>query len=184
MKMTSTTSLIPPRSIVLVGMMGAGKTAVGRKLASRLGWRFIDSDTEIEAAAGMSITQIFDSYGEPAFRDGERRVIARLLGGDRCVLSTGGGAFMDADTRTLIAAEAISVWLKADIDILVQRTAQRDDRPLLKGGDVRERLTDLLTLREPVYSMADIAVVSDDRPPEDTAERVLAALQNYVERDR
>jgi shikimate kinase len=168
------------RSVALVGMMGAGKSAVGRKLAARLKLPFLDSDAEIEAAAGMPIARFFEQFGEPEFRVGERRVIARLLGGERCVLSTGGGAFLDEETRALIREKAVSVWLKADVETLKARATRRDDRPLLKGGDPREILTKLLAERAPVYAEADIAVESDDRPVDDTVERVLKALKDWT----
>ncbi|HKS84287.1 MAG TPA: shikimate kinase, partial [Pseudolabrys sp.] len=138
------------RSIVLVGMMGAGKSSIGRRLAARLGIPFVDADSEIENAAGMTIPEIFEKHGEPYFRAGEARVIARLLDGGPQVLATGGGAMMDGQTRALIVKKAVSIWLKADIDILLKRTKRRNDRPLA------ERIKDLLPLREPVYAQADI----------------------------
>lgn len=168
--------------IVLVGMMVAGKSAVGRKLAARLGMPFVDSDAEIEAASGMTISRFFESRGEDEFRQGERRVIARLLQGPPCVLSTGGGAFMDPQTRALIAEKAIAIWIKADIDTLVRRAARKEDRPLLKDGDVRERLQSLLAVREPVYAEAVLTVESDDRPIDDMVERVLNALDLHVKK--
>jgi len=169
----------PQSTIALVGMMVAGKSAVGRKLAARLGLPFIDSDAEIEAASGMTISAFFEKHGEAEFRKGERRVIARLLQGPPAILSTGGGAFMDAETRALIHEKAISVWLKADLEILVKRAARKEDRPLLQGGDMRTRLQTLLTAREPVYATADITVVSDEGPIDDMIERVLNALDAY-----
>lgn len=174
-------SLKNPPLIVLVGMMVAGKSAVGRKLAARLGLPFIDSDAEIETASGMTISQFFETHGEAEFRKGEKRVIARLLNGDPCVLSTGGGAYMDADTRALIREKAVSIWIKADIEVLLKRAARKDDRPLLQGGDLRERMQSILALREPVYSAADITVESDDRPIDDTVERVINALATHVQ---
>ena len=170
------------RPIVLVGMMVAGKSAVGRKLAAALGLPFLDSDVEIEAAAGMTVSQIFETHGEPEFRKGERRVIARLLDGSPCVLSTGGGAFMDADTRALIHDKAISIWIKADIVVLVKRAARKEDRPLLQGGDLRTRMETILATREPIYATANITVQSDDRPIDDMIQRVLNALDNYVQK--
>jgi shikimate kinase len=167
------------RTVVLVGMMVAGKSAVGRRLAARLGLPFVDSDAEIEAASGMSINRFFETRGEDEFRKGERRVIARLLQGAPCVLSTGGGAFMDPETRALILENAISIWIKADIEILVKRAARKDDRPLLRGGDARQRLQTLLAAREPFYAEAVLTVESDDRPVDDMVERVLNALENY-----
>lgn len=146
------------RSIVLVGMMGAGKSSIGRRLAARLAIPFVDADSEIESAAGMTIPEIFEKHGEPYFRAGEARVIARLLDGGPQVLATGGGAMMDGQTRALIVEKAVSIWLKADIDILLKRTKRRNDRPLA------ERIKDLLPLREPVYAQADIVVQSRDEP--------------------
>jgi shikimate kinase len=172
----------PPCTIVLVGMMVAGKSAVGRKLAARLHLPFVDSDAEIESAAGMTIRQFFETHGEAEFRKGERRVIARLLQGPRCVLSTGGGAFMDADTRALIRGCAISIWLKVDLDILVKRAERKEDRPLLLGGNMRERMQALLAAREPAYAEAALTVESDERPVDDTVERVLNALDNYCQK--
>ncbi len=168
------------RSIVLVGLMGAGKTSVGRRLAAKLGLPFVDADHEIETAAGCSIQEIFDRFGEAAFRDGERRVIARLLDQPPHVLSTGGGAFMDLATRALIRERGLSVWLRADLDILVARTAKRDHRPLLKTGEPREILARLMDARYPVYAEADVTVDSDNRPPDETAERVVRAVAAYL----
>ena len=169
----------PKDTIVMVGLMGAGKTAIGRRLAARLGLPFVDADDEIEAAAGSSISDIFERHGEAAFRDGERRVIARLLDEDPIVLATGGGAFMDPETRARIAEKGISVWLRADIDTLVRRTSRRDDRPLLRNGDPREILEQLIEIRYPVYQRADIVVDSLDAPAEDTLQQVLNALDAY-----
>lgn len=168
-----------PRTLVLVGLMGAGKTAVGRRLAARLGMPFADADHAIERAAGCSIPEIFRRYGEPAFRDVERRVIARLLGEAPHVLSTGGGAFMDAETRALVRERALSLWLKAELDVLVARTARRGNRPLLKQGDPRAVLAGLMEARHPVYATADITVESREGPVEETVERALAALAPY-----
>ena len=164
-------------TIVMVGLMGAGKTSIGRRLAARLGLPFVDADDEIEAAAGSSIEDIFERLGEASFRDGERRVIARLLDGPPIVLATGGGAFMDGETRELIATKGISVWLRADIDTLVRRTSRRNDRPLLKNGNHREILTHLMDQRYPVYQLADIVVDSFDAPAEETLQHVLEALE-------
>lgn len=169
-----------PRSVALVGLMGAGKSCVGRRLAARLGLPFVDADVEIEAAAGCTISEIFAQYGEPAFRDGERRVVRRLLEGPLCVLATGGGAFMDAETRRLIADKALSVWLRADLDLLTKRTAGRDHRPLLKTGNPREILRGLIEKRYGTYALADITVDSMDRPPEVTVDRVLGALADHI----
>ncbi|MEE3626011.1 shikimate kinase [Nitrospirillum sp. BR 11752] len=173
----------PPRTLVLVGLMGAGKTSIGRRLAARLGLPFVDADHEIERAAGCSIPEFFDRYGEPAFREGERRVIARLLDQPLQVLSTGGGAFMDAETRALVRQRAHSIWLRAELDLLVQRTARRGNRPLLKDADPRETLRKLMELRHPYYAQADITVDSGDRPAEDTVDRVVEALQDYLDTD-
>jgi shikimate kinase len=169
-----------PRTLVLVGLMGAGKTAIGRRLAGRLGLRFVDADQEVEEAAGCSVEDIFDRYGEPAFRDVERRVIARLLHEPVHVLATGGGAFMDPETRELIARRGISLWLRADLEVLLARTGRRTDRPLLKAGDPREVMARLQSEREPVYAQADIVVESLDGPPEETVERALAAIELAV----
>lgn len=169
-----------PKTVVLVGLMGAGKSAVGRRLAGRLGLPFVDADTEIEAAAGCTIEEIFRRDGEAIFRQGERRIIARLLGERPVhVLATGGGAFMDPDTRAVIRSRAVSVWLRADLEMLLHRTARRGNRPLLKQGDPREILQRLMDVRYPVYAEADITVDSDERPPEQTADRVVAALESF-----
>jgi shikimate kinase len=167
-------------SIVLVGLMGAGKSCIGRRLAARLGQPFTDADAEIEAAAGCSIEEIFEHHGEAAFRDGERRVIARLLRGPRQVLATGGGAYMDPRTRAEIRDHAISVWLRADLDLLHRRTSRRDTRPLLKRGDPQEILHRLMTERYPVYAEADVTVVSNDGPPDATVERVYQGIEAYL----
>jgi len=169
-------SLTPLRSIVLVGLMGAGKTKIGRRLAQRLSLPFFDSDEEIEAAAGETIEEIFANRGEAVFRDGERRVIARLLGGPLHVLATGGGAFMDPSTRRIIAARGVSVWLRAELDVLFARVSRRSNRPLLKTPDPRSVLADLIERRYPVYAEADITVESGDGPPDATASRAIAAL--------
>jgi len=165
---------------VLVGLMGAGKTNIGRRLAQRLGLPFVDADAEIEAAAGETIEEIFERRGEAAFRDGERRVIARLLDGPVHVLATGGGAFLDADTRRLIRERGVSVWLRADIELLLVRVARRNNRPLLKRGDPRETLTQLIEQRYPVYAQAEITVDTVDGPPDATLEKVIAALDDYL----
>ena len=175
----TTTPKASKDTIVMVGLMGAGKTSIGRRLAARLGLSFVDADDEIEAAAGSSIADIFERHGEASFRDGERRVIARLLNGPPIVLATGGGAFMDAETRERIAAKGISVWLRADIDTLVRRTSRRNDRPLLKNGDQREILTRLMDQRYPIYQLANVVVDSFDAPAEETLQQVLDALDAY-----
>ncbi|MCW5772414.1 MAG: shikimate kinase [Rhodospirillaceae bacterium] len=167
------------RLIVMIGMMGAGKSAIGRRLAQKLGMPFVDADTEIERAAGCSIEDIFSEHGESAFRDGERRVIARLLEGPPGVLATGGGAFMDPETRARLRERAITIWLKADLDTLVERVARRSNRPLLKQGDPRETLARLIALRYPVYAEADITVETGDTPASTTVERVIEALAAY-----
>lgn len=169
-----------PKSVVLVGMMGAGKTSVGRILANKLALPFVDADAEIEAAAQSTIEEIFAHDGEAVFRSGERRVIARLLDGPVSVIATGGGAFMNADTRARIAERGLSIWLRADLDLLLKRVARRKDRPLLKTGDMRETLTRLLAEREPVYAMADITVDSGEQSAELVADKVLAALQAHL----
>lgn len=168
-----------PKTIVLVGLMGAGKTNIGRRLAQRLGLPFVDADSEIEAAAGETIEEIFERRGEAAFRDGERRVIARLLDGPLHVLATGGGAFLDPDTRRLIRERGVSVWLRADIELLLVRVSRRNNRPLLKQGDHRETLTRLIEQRYPIYAQADITVDTVDGPPEATLERVIASLDQH-----
>ena len=168
--------LAPDRCIVLVGLMGAGKTTVGRRLAKRLGLPFLDSDEEIERAADHSISEIFDRFGEASFRDGERRVLRRLIGGPPKVIATGGGAFMDAETRALILAEAIAVWLRAEIATLADRAARRGHRPLLKGKEPAEVLRALAAVRDPVYAEAPLHVRSDGITHEQAVEQILAAL--------
>lgn len=163
--------------IILIGMMGVGKSTIGRRLAARLNLPFIDADEEIEAAAGMSIPEIFARYGEEGFRDGERRVIARLIDQGRKVIATGGGAFMNDQTRALILDRAIAVWLDADLDILVERVSRRDGRPLLEGKDPRTVLTELAGIRNPVYSLAPIHIQSGEGPHEVTVEKIVEALE-------
>jgi len=169
-----------PRTVVLVGLMGAGKSCIGRRLASRLGVPFVDADAEIEQAAGCSVAEIFEKYGEPYFRNGERRVMLRLLDGAPCVLAAGGGAFMDPETRTLIREKAISVWLKADLETLSQRTRGRTHRPLLNSGDARTTLSRLMDARYPVYAEADITVESGSDNPGATCARVLTAMEAFL----
>lgn len=164
------------RSIVLVGLMGAGKSTVGRRLASALRLPFHDADQEIEAAAGCSISDFFERYGEPAFRDGERKVIARLLAGPRHVLATGGGAFMDPATRTLIKAEGLSVWLRANIDLLMERVTKRPTRPLLRNDDPRGTMERLMAERYPVYAQADIIVDSNGGPHDTVVQQIISQL--------
>ena len=175
-KRTADSALEPRRSIVLVGLMGAGKTKIGRRLAARLGLPFFDSDEEIESAAGETIEEIFTNRGEAVFRDGERRVIARLLTGPVHVLSTGGGAFMDPGTRRVIASRGVSVWLRADLDVLFARVSRRTNRPLLKTPDPRAVLAELIDRRYPVYAEADITIDSGNGPPDATATRAITAL--------
>lgn len=160
-------------------MMGAGKTSVGRLLAQRLGWEFIDADTEIEAGARRSIDDIFADRGERGFREGERRVLARLVGRRSCVIATGGGAFDDPETRARVRAEGVSVWLKADIDVLLERVSREGHRPLLRGGDVRGTLERLIAARGPGYAEADIAVEAGGHPPGEVADHVLQALAGH-----
>lgn len=174
----------PPKTIVLVGLMGAGKSSIGRRLAARLKLPFVDADSEIEAAAGCSISEIFDRHGEAAFRDGERRVIARLLDQPVHVLASGGGSFMDPDTRAQIHARSISVWLRAGVDLLLARTSKRNTRPLLTTGEPRAVLEKLIAERYPIYAKADIVVDSAEGPPETTVERVLTALADHLRAGR
>ena len=169
----------PDRTVVLVGLMGAGKSCIGRRLASRTGLAFIDADAEIEKAAGCSVAEIFSRYGETAFRDGERRVMARLLSDKPAILAAGGGAFMDRNTRALIRENAISVWLRADLDTLIARTRGRTHRPLLNAGDARETLARLMDQRYPVYAEADITIDTGIDNPNHTCTRVLAAIDEF-----
>jgi shikimate kinase len=164
------------RSLVLVGLMGAGKSSVGRRLAAAIGFDFVDADIEIEKAAGATIPEIFATHGEAAFRDGERKVIARLLEQPRIVLATGGGAYMNAETRQRIREKGVSIWLKADLDVLVKRCARRNHRPLLQNGDVRGTLERLMHERYPVYAEADYTVISSDGPHENVVAQILAVL--------
>ena len=168
------------RLVVLVGMMGAGKSTIGRRLAVRLHLPFVDADNEIEAAAGMTIPEIFEAHGEPHFRDGEARVIARLLDGEPVVLATGGGAFMREETRARIAAKAISIWLKADHDVIMRRVRRRADRPLLQTADPEGTVTRLLTEREPVYSNADLTIASRDVPHDRIVEETIETLHAHL----
>ena len=173
-------ALLAGRPLVLVGMMGAGKTTVGRRLAARLGRHFVDSDEEVEKAAGMSIEDIFASRGEADFRAGEVRVIARLLKDNDLVLGTGGGAFINAETRALVKTSAISVWIKADFELLFQRVQRRSNRPLLKTANPRQTLQDLIDKRYPVYDEADVTVVSKDVPQDQVASEVIEAVLNFL----
>jgi shikimate kinase len=165
-----------PRSLVLVGMMGAGKSSIGRKLAQRLNLPFVDADAEIEQAACMSISEIFARHGEPYFRTGEARVIARLLDGGPQVLATGGGAFMHPQSREAIRAKAVSIWLKAEYDVLMKRIKRRGDRPMLKTDDPGETLRRLMQERDPVYAEADVIVNSRDVPHEIIIAEIISAV--------
>ncbi|KQZ65482.1 shikimate kinase [Sphingopyxis sp. Root1497] len=170
---------IRERPIVLVGLMGSGKSTIGRRLASRLGMRFADADDEIERAAGMTISEIFARFGEAQFRDGERRVIARLLTGKPLVLATGGGAFMNEETRALIKQASLSIWLDADIPTLVERVGRRSHRPLLKNRDPGEVLRELAVVRNPIYAEAHIRVSSASSPHDHTVRAILEALSQW-----
>lgn len=170
------------RPIVLVGLMGVGKSSIGKKLATLLHMPFVDADEEIEQAAQMSITDIFAQFGEPYFRDGERRVIARLIDGPgtRIVIATGGGAFVNDETRALILEKAIAIWLDSDVDVLVDRVGRKDTRPLLKDGNPREILARLKAEREPAYAEAPIHVMSSSGPQSRTVARVLKGLSEWL----
>ncbi len=179
--MNDTASRFADKTIVLIGLMGAGKTSVGRRLAARLGVKFVDADAEIETAAGMTIADIFAAHGEAHFRDGERRVIARLLDDHSQILATGGGAFMDPLTRRHISDKAISVWLKADLEVLFKRVSRRKTRPLLNKEDPKAVLEQLIQERYPVYAQADITIESVDAPHEVMVEKILDALDDLGE---
>jgi shikimate kinase len=168
------------KTIVLVGLMGAGKTYVGKRLAEQLGLAFVDADTEIEAAAGCTIEEIFTRYGEPEFRAGERRVMRRLLSGPPCVLASGGGAFVDPETRAFVKLHGISIWLRADIEVLASRVGRRGGRPLLKTGDTRAVLARLMAERYPIYAEADVIVDSARESPEQTVERLMVRLVAFA----
>lgn len=168
------------RPLVLVGLMGVGKSSVGRKLAALIRRDFVDADDEIEKAAQMSISEIFAQFGEAHFRDGERRVIARLMEERHGVIATGGGAFVDPDTRALILERGISVWIDCDIDTLVERTSRRNTRPLLQQGNPREILTHLYEERQPFYAQAAVQVMSEDGPHVDTAVSILEAVDAWL----
>jgi shikimate kinase len=169
------------RSVVLVGMMGAGKSSVGRRLGVRLGIPFVDADTEIEKAAGMTIAEIFAAHGEPYFRAGEARVIARLLDGGPQVLATGGGAFMNPETRATIRAKGISVWLRATLEVLNKRIKRRGDRPLLKNSDPVDTLRRLIDERYPIYAEADFTVESRDVPHDTIVDEIVECLRNSTQ---
>src|SRR5436305_10033513 len=174
------TAALGMRSVVLVGMMAVGKSTIGRRLAARLRLPFVDADAEIEAAADMSIAEIFATKGEPYFRSGEARVIARLLDGGPGVLATGGGAFMREDTRARIATKAISIWLKADHDVIMRRVRRRADRPLLQTADPEGTVTRLLTEREPVYGHADLTIASRDVPHDKIVDETIETLRAHL----
>ncbi len=169
-----------PRTVALVGLMGAGKSAIGKRLALRLALPFVDADEEIERAAGCTIAEFFERFGEAEFRAGERRVISRLLEGPAHVLSTGGGAYMDPETRALMRNRALTVWLKADLDVLHDRVKRRSHRPLLRQGDPRDILEQLMKQRYPIYAEADVVVESTAQPAERTTEQVIDALRRHL----
>jgi shikimate kinase len=173
------TALLGGRPIVLVGMMGAGKTTVGRRLAAKLGRHFIDSDEEIETAAGMAIDDMFKAHGEAEFRAGEARVIARILRDSDIVLATGGGAFINPDTRSLVKATAASVFITAEFELLFSRVSRRNNRPLLKTPNPRETLRQLIEVRHPIYAEADVTVHSKDVPQDVVAGDVIEALLSH-----
>jgi shikimate kinase len=175
--------LLGGRTLVLVGMMGAGKSSIGRRLATRLGLPFVDADTEIEIAANASLPEIFDRHGEAYFRDGERRVIQRLLDGNAKVLAAGGGAFIQPETRAAIQKNAVSIWLKADRDLLLSRVKRRASRPLLRGGDPVATIERLIAERYPVYAEADIHVQSRDVAHDVVIDDLLATLVDYLARE-
>lgn len=170
-----------PCTVALVGLMGAGKSAIGKRLAVRLGLPFVDADDEIERAAGCSIAEFFERFGEAEFRAGERRVISRLLDETPHVLSTGGGAYMDPETRALMKQKALTVWLRADLDVLYDRVKRRGHRPLLRQGEPREILARLMGQRYPVYAEADIVVDSTAQPADRTTEQVLEAIRSHLQ---
>ncbi len=169
-----------PRTVAIVGLMGAGKSAIGKRLAQRLALPFVDADDEIERAAGCTIAEIFEKYGESEFRAGERRVIGRLLDEPPHVLSTGGGAYMDPETRGQMRAKAVTVWLRAELEVLYDRVKKRSHRPLLRHGDPRETLERLMNQRYPVYAEADIVVESTAQPADRTTDEVIAALRRHL----
>ena len=174
------TAALGPRSVVRVGMMGAGKSTIGRRLSARLRLPFLDADIEIEAAAAMSIPEIFEAHGEPHFRDGEARVIARLLDSGPAVIATGGGAFMREETRSRIRLQAVSIWLKADADIIMRRVKRRVDRPLLQTADPAATVGRLIEEREPIYQHADLTIWSRDVPHEKIVDECIDALHTWL----
>ena len=169
------------RPIVLVGLMGVGKSTVGRRLARRLGLPFVDSDSEIEGAAGLSAAEVFERYGEQDFRDGERRLVARLIEGEVRVIATGGGAYVDPRTRELLNSRAITIWLDAPIEVLAERTARRDTRPLLRTADPKQTLERLSEERRPSYAEAHIHVRSGDGAHKDVVDSILRELETYLD---
>lgn len=169
------------KPVVMIGLMGAGKTKIGALLAKALGLPFIDADIEIEKAAGMTIAEMFETRGEPAFRDLERAVMARLLSGGMCVIATGGGAVMNAQTAALVWEKSLAVWLKADLDVLAERTGRSNKRPLLRNGDPREILGALMDKRYPVYALSHVVVDTDAAEPEVTLQRALDALAAHFD---
>lgn len=179
--MDASSPLSLPRTVALVGLMGAGKSAIGKRLALRLGLPFVDADDEIERAAGCTISEFFERYGEQEFRAGERRVISRLLDEAPLVLSTGGGAYMDAETRALMKARTLTVWLRAELDVLFDRVKKRTHRPLLRQGDPKEILARLMQARYPIYAEADIVVESTAQPADRTTEQVIDAIRAHLE---
>jgi len=168
------------RSIVLVGMMGAGKTSIGRRLANLLHLPFLDADSEIEKAANLSIAEIFASYGEGEFREGEKRVVARLLAGGPAVLATGGGAFISEETRERCRAEGVTIWLRADVPVLLERVRKKGNRPLLNRDDPESVMRKLLAEREPIYALADITVASREGPHQAVVGEIVAALDAHL----
>jgi shikimate kinase len=180
---TKVSRLLAGRTLVMVGMMGAGKSSVGRRLANRLGMAFVDADSEIELAANASIPEIFEQHGEAYFRDGERRVIQRLLDGRPKVLATGGGAFIQPETRAAIQATAISIWLNADRELLLSRVKRRSNRPLLKTEDPAATIDKLIAERYPVYAEADIQVQSRDVAHDVVIDDILEALAEFLDRE-
>lgn len=173
-------NLVLPKSLVLVGMMGAGKSSIGWRLAKKLGIPFNDSDQEVERAAGCTVADIFETWGEKAFKDAERRVVKRLLGEEVQIISTGDGAFIDPETRELIKENAISLWLRADPDILYERVTRRDTRPILFEGDPRKILEDMVEKRYPLYGQADLTVDSNDDAHEATVNRLMQVLKDHI----
>ena len=178
------TERLAGRHVVLIGLMGAGKTSVGKRLAHKLGLPFIDSDHAIEESAQMSVQEIFQLRGEAEFRAGERRVIARLLNEPQQVIATGGGAYMDPETRIRILEHAVSVWLKAELPVLMRRVLRRQDRPLLQTGDPEATMRTLMERRYPVYAEADIAIVSEEQPQEVMVQAAIEALNAFLDRER